>query len=56
MTGTLLVYPNACPRGRGRIAGEPFAPGQVWLIPAGAELFRLEPRGPARLLTTYVPQ
>jgi mannose-6-phosphate isomerase len=42
--------------GEGRIAGEPFAPGQVWLIPAGAELFRLEPRGPARLLSTYVPQ
>ena len=42
--------------GEGVMAGQPCAPGQVWLVPAGAEPFLLEPRGTARLLQTFVPE
>jgi mannose-6-phosphate isomerase len=42
--------------GEGRLAGEPFLPGQVWLAPAGAKPFRIEPRHPTRLLQTFVPE
>jgi mannose-6-phosphate isomerase len=42
--------------GEGRLAGEPFRLGQVWLVPAGAEPFPIEPHHPARLLQTFVPE
>ncbi len=41
--------------GHGVLGGEPFRAGECWLIPASAEPFRLEGKGPARLLRTYVP-
>jgi len=41
--------------GEGRLAGQPFVPGQVWLVPVGAAPFLIEPHGPARLLQTFVP-
>jgi len=41
--------------GDGRLAGEPLVPGQVWLVPAGTEPFRIEPHFPVRLLHTFVP-
>jgi mannose-6-phosphate isomerase len=41
--------------GSGRIARQPFAAGEVWLVPAQCEPFRLEPAVPCRLLRTYVP-
>jgi len=43
-----------CLEGRGRIDGQLFAPGEVWLA-AGADAFVIEPREPVRLLRTYVP-
>jgi mannose-6-phosphate isomerase len=42
--------------GEGRMGGEPFAAGQVWLVPPGADPFLVEPHGRARLLQTYVPE
>lgn len=42
--------------GEGCLAGEPFLPGQVWLAPAGAEPFRIQPHRPTRLLQTFVPE
>ncbi|HZT33236.1 MAG TPA: class I mannose-6-phosphate isomerase [Bryobacteraceae bacterium] len=41
--------------GGGVIADEPFAPGEVWLVPAGAGSFRIEPSAPLRLLRTFPP-
>jgi mannose-6-phosphate isomerase len=41
--------------GNGTIAGEPFKPGEAWLIPAGADVFSIAPSGPVQLLRTWVP-
>ena len=45
--------------GRGRIEfggrAEPFAPAEVWLLPAALGAYRLEPDSPVTLLRTYVP-
>jgi mannose-6-phosphate isomerase len=41
--------------GSGNLGAQPFAPGQVWLIPAAAEPFLLQANGSACLLRTYVP-
>lgn len=41
--------------GEGTAAGRPFASGQVWLVPAAAKPFALDPRGSVRLLRTFVP-
>lgn len=38
--------------GEGRMAGQPFRPGQAWFVPARAEPFALESTG-ASLLVTY---
>lgn len=48
----ILVFES----GLGSIAGQPFRPGEAWLIPAGAEPFLIEPTEPAHLLRTWVPQ
>ena len=42
--------------GEGRLAGQAFSPVQVWLVPAAAEPFLIEPHGLARLLKTFVPE
>ena len=42
--------------GAGRMGADPFAPGQVWLIPAGAAPFAIDAAPAARLLRTYVPE
>jgi mannose-6-phosphate isomerase len=42
--------------GDGRLAGQRLAAGQVWLVPAGAEPFLIEPHFPVRLLQTFVPE
>jgi mannose-6-phosphate isomerase len=41
--------------GAGTLAGSPFAPGEAWLIPAGAEPFAVTVSAPVRLLRTYPP-
>ncbi|MGE5646935.1 MAG: class I mannose-6-phosphate isomerase [Acidobacteriota bacterium] len=41
--------------GYGAIAGQPFAPGEVWLVPASAEPFAIAPAPTASFLRTYVP-
>jgi mannose-6-phosphate isomerase len=45
--------------GRGRIefadSAEPFAPGEVWLLPAALGAYQLVPESPTTLLRTYVP-
>jgi len=41
--------------GEGELAGEPLAPGQVWIVPAHADAFAIRPRGAARLLRVFVP-
>ena len=43
-------------KGSGTLAEQLFRPGEVWLIPAGAEPFSLQARGGAELLRTYVPR
>jgi hypothetical protein len=40
----------------GRLGADRFAPGQVWLIPAGAAPFTIDVAPAARLLRTYVPE
>lgn len=44
-----------CIEGHGVRGGEPFAPGEVWMVPAGAEAFSVVPRRAARFLRTFVP-
>ena len=44
-----------CLEGSGQLDGVPLTAGDVFLIPAGAERFAIEPRGRVRLLRTYVP-
>lgn len=44
-----------CLEGEGQFDGEPFAPGQVWLVPAGADAFSIQPRTAARFIRTFVP-
>jgi mannose-6-phosphate isomerase class I len=45
--------------GKGRIefagGAEPYAPAQVWLVPAALGAYQLEPESPSTLLRTYVP-
>lgn len=41
--------------GAGSIGGRPFGPGEVWLVPAGADPFPVAVDAPLRLLRTYVP-
>ena len=42
--------------GNGKIAGEAFAPGEVWLVPDNGESFVLAPDGPVHLLRTFLPR
>jgi len=44
-----------CIEGEGCFDEESFAPGQVWVIPAHADSFRITARNCARLLRTFVP-
>jgi mannose-6-phosphate isomerase len=44
-----------CLEGSGQFDGEEFAPGEVWVAPAGSDPFLIRPRGAARFLRTYVP-
>lgn len=44
-----------CLEGRGQFGGQEFAPGEVWVRPAGADSFGIRPRGTARLLRICVP-
>jgi mannose-6-phosphate isomerase len=44
-----------CLAGSGRLAAEPFQPGEVWMVPRGSEPFTLTPDGIAHLLRTFVP-
>ncbi len=53
--GTSRFHLLAMLEGGGLLGSEPFAPGQVWLIPAGVEPFLLAPHGPARLIRTHLP-
>lgn len=41
--------------GCGRIAGQPFAPGQAWLLPAGCPAFTLCPESQAEFIRTCAP-
>ncbi len=45
--------------GKGRIefagGAEPYAPAQVWLVPAALGAYQLAPESPSTLLRTYVP-
>ena len=45
-----------CVEGRGAIAGEPFQPGEVWLLPEEGEQPALIAETGARFLRTYVPR
>ena len=47
----ILVFES----GAGSIAGQPFRPGEAWLVPAGAAPFQIEPHDATRLLRTWVP-
>jgi mannose-6-phosphate isomerase len=42
--------------GKGSIAGEPFAAGQLWRVPASGQPFLLAPDGAVKMLRTYLPQ
>ncbi len=44
-----------CLEGEGHFGSKAFAPGQVWVVPAGADEFVIRPRDRARLLRTLVP-
>lgn len=44
-----------CLEGDGQFGDEPFAAGQVWVVPARADTFTISPRNGARLLRTQVP-
>jgi mannose-6-phosphate isomerase len=44
-----------CLEGRGEFDNQEFAPGDVWVAPAGTPRFPIRPRETARLLRTYVP-
>jgi mannose-6-phosphate isomerase len=45
-----------CLEGRGLLASEAFAPGEVWLVPAGSAPFDLRAEPAAHLLRTYPPR
>jgi len=45
-----------CLEGAGRLNGEPFAAGAVWLIPQESEPLLLKSQTPLRLLRSYVPR
>ncbi len=45
-----------CLEGRGTLAGEPFGPGEVWLVPAGSPPFALSVEERADFLRTYPPR
>jgi len=45
-----------CLEGRGQFDGLEFAPGQVWVVPAGTPPFVIRSHGAVRLLRTCVPQ
>jgi mannose-6-phosphate isomerase len=45
-----------CLQGRGEFDGQTFAPGEVWVVPAGTERFTIRPREAAEFLRTYVPE
>ncbi len=58
----LLYQPEPCRfhllvvlQGVGLVAGQPFAPGEVWYVPAGAPPFEVVAGAGAVLLRTYVP-
>lgn len=42
--------------GSGRLDGRSVRLGEVWLVPASAEPFRIEPNGALQFLKTYVPR
>jgi mannose-6-phosphate isomerase len=44
-----------CLEGGGQFDGQEFAPGQVWVVPAHADAFRVSPRTSARFLRVWVP-
>jgi mannose-6-phosphate isomerase len=44
-----------CLEGHGQFGGLEFAPGQVWVVPAGTPPFVIRSHGAARLLRTSVP-
>jgi mannose-6-phosphate isomerase len=44
-----------CIEGGGLFDGQPFAPGQVWIVPTDAEVFAIKAPQGARLLRTFVP-
>jgi mannose-6-phosphate isomerase len=44
-----------CLEGDGQFDGLEFAPGQVWVVPAGTSAFAIRPRNAACLLRTCVP-
>ena len=44
-----------CLEGDLQFAGESCAPGQIWVAPAGARAFSIQPRNSARFLRTFVP-
>lgn len=48
----LLIVLEGC----GDFGGQPFRPGEVWLVPAGSSRFEIRPRGGACLLRTYPPE
>jgi mannose-6-phosphate isomerase len=41
--------------GSGRIAGQLYLQGETWRVPAGAELFLIEPGEPTKFLRTWIP-
>jgi hypothetical protein len=45
-----------CLEGRGAIAGEPFQPGEAWLLPEAGEQPALRAETSAGFLRTYVPR
>ncbi len=42
--------------GRGAFDGQPFGPGEVWLVPAAAAPFEVRVESRVKLLATWVPQ
>jgi mannose-6-phosphate isomerase len=44
-----------CVDGGGEFDGQPFGPGQVWIVPAGTDAFAISTPQGARLLCTCVP-
>jgi len=46
-----LIVTEGC----GAFDGQPFGPGEAWLVPASAEPFAVAVKSPVKLLTTWVP-